>query len=91
MYRRAAQTNQAMHETERKTNELGNLKTGTKVMRQHRSPCWPVVRPLVAPNVKFIPDAFVVQLLCKPTAGAWIFIATATAQYMYVAALPDLF
>src|ERR1700741_906834 len=59
-------------------------------MRQHRSPCIPVMRPLFSPNIEFIPNTFIIKYLGKFSAGCRIFIRTATGEEMNMLALPDL-
>lgn len=39
---------------------LHKSETGTQVVRQHRPPCIPVMRPLLPPHIEFIPDAFII-------------------------------
>src|SRR5687767_3103723 len=66
-------------------------KAATEVMRQHRPPGIPVMRPFLAPYIQFIPDAFIIEDLGKFPAGGRVFIITAAGQDMYMLASPDLF
>src|SRR4051794_17618124 len=66
-------------------------KSGIEILWQHGLPCVPVVGPFVSPHIQFIPNIFIVQDLCKTTAGGRIFISATACQEVKVITASYLF